>query len=177
MEDPKVPFADTTARRAQLMAATERFKTTITDEVSGIKEDAAEVGKTTAFVVGAALAVYLVVNAILPKSDEYRYAEKYGEPEDDDYSDEVDEDEDDQASTHPSNHRFVQQKANKPKTSATTSGLIGGVLTSILTNVARQQLSGFLARIRSNNAINPTADPTEYHEKAPTEPVNYTSSV
>jgi len=134
MEDPKVPFADTTARRAQLMAATERFKTSITDSVDSIKGDANEIGKTAAFVGGAALAVYLVVNAILPKSAEYRYAEKYG-------------------------------------------GLIGGLLTSILTNVARQQLSGFLSRIRQNNAINPTADPdqTKYHEKAPTQPVDYTA--
>ncbi len=177
MEDPKVPFADTTARRAQLMAATERFKTTITDEVSGIKEDAAEVGKTTALVVGAALAVYLVVNAILPKSDEYRYAEKYGEPEEEDYSDEDDEDEDDQASTYPSNQKAVKQQAKKTQSSAAKSGLVAGIVTSVLTNIAREQLSGFLARIRSNNAINPTADPTEYHEKAPTEPVNYTSSV
>lgn len=85
MEDPKVPFADTTARRAQLMAATERFKSSISDNVDAIKGDATEVGKTAAFVAGAALAVYLVVNTILPKSDEYRYAEKYGEPDEHEY--------------------------------------------------------------------------------------------
>lgn len=168
MEDPKVPFADTTARRAQLMAATERFKTSITDSVESIKDDAAETGKTAAFVVGAALAVYLIVNAILPKSDEYRYAEKYGEPDDED-----DEDEDD------GYHRVVSQRngrqANKKGTSAAASGLIGGLVTSVLTNIAREQLSGLLARIRNNNAINPTADPTQYHEKASTKPVNYTS--
>ena len=174
MEDPKVPFADTTARRAQLMAATERFKTSITDGVDSIKDDATEVGKTTVFVAGAALAVYLVVNAILPKSDEYRYAEKYGEPDELDY-DYDDDDEDDQASTPPSNYKAVKQQANKIKTSAATSGLIGGILTSVLTNIAREQLTGFLARIRSNNAINPTAESTEYHKQASTEPVDYTS--
>ena len=176
MEDPKVPFADTTARRAQLMAATEQFKTSITDGVEGIKEDATEIGKTTAFVAGAALAVYLVVNAILPKSDEYRYAEKYGEP-DELYDDDENEDEhgDDPADTRPSNQKAAKKQANQMKSSAAASGLISGILTSVLTNIAREQLTGFLARIRSNNAINPTAEPTEYHEQAPTEPVDYTS--
>ncbi|SFD99855.1 hypothetical protein [Spirosoma endophyticum] len=170
MEDPKVLFADTTARRAELMAATERFKTSITDGVESIKGDATEVGKTTAFVAGAALAVYLVVNAILPKSDEYRYAEKYGEPDDEEY----DYDEDDELSDEPSNQKVAKQKANKIQKSAATSGLIGGIITSVLTNIAREQLTGFLARIRTNNAINPTAEPTDYHEQAPTEPVDYT---
>ncbi|WP_420147242.1 hypothetical protein [Spirosoma sp.] len=175
MEDPKVPFADTTARRAQLMAATERFKTSITDGVDSIKEDATEIGKTTVFVAGAALAVYLVVNAILPKSDEYRYAEKYGEPDalDEEYDD--DDDADDQDVARPSNHKAVKQQAKQIKSSAATSGLISGIVTSVLTNIAREQLTGFLARIRSNNAINPTADPTEYHNQAPTEPVDYAS--
>lgn len=176
MEDPKVPFADTTARRAQLMAATEQFKTSITDSVDAIKGDAAEVGKTTAFVAGAALAVYLIANAILPKSDEYRYAEKYGEPDelDDDY-DEDDETEDDNTSVRPSTHKAVKQQANKTQRSAAASGLIGGLITSVLTNIAREQLTGFLARIRTNNAINPTAEPTQYHEQAPTKSVDYTS--
>ena len=53
MEDPKVPFADTTARRAQLMQATERFKESIQDGVDSIKSEASEVGKTTALVAGA----------------------------------------------------------------------------------------------------------------------------
>jgi hypothetical protein len=173
MEDPKVLFADTTARRAQLMAATERFKTSINDGVESIKEDATEIGKTTAFVAGAALAVYLVVNAILPKSDEYRYAEKYGEPDELDYDDEAIED--DETNDQPSNPRAVRQQATKLNKSAAASGLIGGIITSVLTNIAREQLTGFLARIRTNNAINPTAEPTQYHEQAPTEPVDYTS--
>ena len=175
MEDPKVPFADTTARRAQLMAATEQFKSSITHSVDAIKDDAAEVGKTTAFVAGAALAVYLVVNAILPKSDEYRYAEKYGEPDEWDEDEENDDEDDDNTSFQPSKHKFVKQPADKKQRSVAASGLIGGLITSVLTNIAREQLSGFLARIRTNNAINPTAEPTQYHEKAPTEPVDYTS--
>lgn len=176
MEDPKVLFSDTTARRAQLMAATERLKSTITDEVKSIKEDATEVGKSTLFVAGAALAVYLVVNAILPKSDEYRYAEKYGEPDDDDQAyEEKDDDDDDESYNQPTSHKHIKQQADKTQKSAATSGLIGGIVTTLLTNIAREQLSGFLARIRSNNAINPTAKPTDYHEQAPTEPVNYTS--
>ena len=170
MEDPKIPFADTTARRAQLIAATERFKSSITDEFDNIKEDATEVGKTTAFVAGAALAVYLVANTILPKSDEYRYAEKYGEPDDD-----YDEDEVDRVSAYSAPRKSGKSKKDKAQTAAARSGLIGGLITTVLTNIAREQLTGFLARIRNNNAINPTAEPTEYHEKAPTEPVSYTS--
>ena len=174
MEDPKVPFADTTARRAQLMAATERFKSSITDSVDSIKGDANEIGKTAAFVGGAALAVYLIANAILPKSDEYRYAEKYGELDDDDHNDEDDEEGDHSPS---SSRKTVGQQAKKTQKTAAASGLIGGLVTSVLTNIARQQLSGFLSRIRQNNAINPTAepDPTQYHEKAPTKPVDYTA--
>ena len=169
-----MPFADTTARRAQLMAATERFKSSITDSVDSIKGDANEIGKTAAFVGGAALAVYLVANAILPKSDEYRYAEKYGEPDEDDYDDDED---DDEAYNQPSSRKVVEQSAKKKQKSAAASGLIGGLVTSILTNIAREQLSGFLSRIRQNNAINPAAEPnpTEYHEKAPVQPVDYTA--
>lgn len=178
MEDPKVPFADTTARRAQLMAATEQFKSSITHSVDAIKGDATEVGKTAVFVAGAALAVYLVVNAILPKSDEYRYAEKYGEPDDEDYDyDDSDEEDSDYAHPKASAHKAIKQQANKVQKSAAASGLIGGLLTSVLTNIAREQLTGFLARIRTNNAINPTAQPTQYHKQAPTESVDYTTGV
>ena len=172
-----MPFADTTARRAQLMAATEQFKTSITDGVESIKEGATEVGKSAAFVAGAALAVYLVVNTILPKSDEYRYAEKYGEPEGDEWKNTAgnDDEEDDESVPETPRGKANKKQTKEIKKSAAASGLIGGLITSVLTNIAREQLSGFLARIRTNNAINPTAQPTEYHEKAPTEPVNYTS--
>ncbi|RYC67034.1 hypothetical protein [Spirosoma sordidisoli] len=176
MEDPKVPFADTTARRAQLMAATERFKDSITDSVDSIKGDATELGRTAAFVAGAALAVYLVVNAVLPKSDEYRYAEKYGEPEDRDYDDEDDSYDEDLEAAAPSTRKAVKKHAKETQKAAAASGLIGGLVTSVLTNIAREQLMGFLARIRQNNAINPTADPTQYHEKATSQPARYTSA-
>ncbi len=169
MEDPKVLFADTTARRAQLMAATERFKSSITDSVESIKGDANEIGKTAAFVAGVSLAVYLVANAILPKSDEYRYAEKYGELDGDDYDF---EDEDSYKDA------IRSQKRNPAKSQSAGSGLVAGLLTSVLTNIARQQLSGFLERIRQNNAINPVASPTsgdQYHEKASTNPAHYTA--
>ena len=177
MEDPKVPFADTTARRAQLMAATEQFKTSITDGVESMKEDATEVGKSAAFVAGAALAVYLVVNTVLPKSDEYRYAEKYGEPEGDEWKNDVVDydDEDDEFVSETPSRKANRKKTKEREKSAAASGLIGGLITSVLTNIAREQLTGFLARIRTNNAINPTAQSPEYHEKAPVEPVNYTS--
>lgn len=172
MEDSKVLFADTTARRAELMAATEHFKTSITDGVDSIKEDATEVGKTAAFVAGVGLAVYLVVNAILPKSDAYRYAEKYGEPDDQEY----DYDDENEVYESPApGRKALKQQDNKTQKTAAASGLIGGLITSVLTNIAREQLTGFLARIRQNNAINPAAEPTQYHEKAPTKPVSYTA--
>jgi hypothetical protein len=181
MEDPKVPFADTTARRAQLMEATERFKSSIQGSVDSLKTDASEIGKTTALVAGVAFGVFLLANLILPKSNEYRYAEKYGERDDhDDYSDdyEGDEDEDETSNrayqTQP--QKAVKQEAKKTQRSAAASGLIGGLLTSVLTNIAREQISGLLTRIRTNNAINPTARTADaqYHEKAPNQPVSYT---
>ncbi len=162
MEDPKVLFSDTTARRAQLMQATERFKSSIQDSVESLKTDATDVGKTTALVAGVAFGVFLLASLILPKSDEYRYAEKYGEPDDD----EDDEDEDTYQSRYATKRKPV-------KSSAPAAGIIGGLLTSVATTFARQQLSGLMDRIRSNNAINPTAKPadTHYHEKAPSQPV------
>ncbi|GAB3757828.1 hypothetical protein [Spirosoma pomorum] len=172
MEDPKILFADTTERRAQLMAATERFKSSITDGVDTIKEDASEIGKTAAFVAGVSLAVYLVVNAVLPKSAEYRYAEKYGEPDEADY--EYDEDDEDALRAASPAHKTVKRQAEKTQKSAAASGLIGGLVTSVLTNIAREQLTSFIARIRQNNAVNPVASPTEYHESAPAKPVDYT---
>lgn len=170
MEDPKVPFADTTARRAQLMQATERFKESIQGGVDSLKTDASEIGKTTALVAGVAFGVFLLTSLILPKSKEYRFAEKYGERDDHE-----DEDDDDNVSyRQPRN--VAQKQANGTQKSA-AGGLIGGLLTSLLTTIARQQVSGLLTRIRNNNAINPTAKPAEpqYHEKAPVQPVDYTN--
>ena len=180
MEDSKVPFADTTARRAQLMAATERFKTSISDSVESIKEDATDIGKTTAFVGGAALAVYLVVNAILPKSEEYRNAVKYGERHDEDYDDDDDDNEVDAnnesiKSLKRKQTKAIKEQPAKMQKSAAAGGIIGGLITSVLTNIAREQLTSFLGRIRTNNAINSTAEPTQYNERAATKPVDHTS--
>jgi len=176
MEDPKVPFADTTARRAELMAATERFKHSISDGVDSLKGEATDKGRSIAFVAGAAFAVYLVANALLPKSDEYRYAEKYGEPDEDDDmdADEYDDEIDDIDASASSPHKAIEKKAKKTQRKAAASGLIGGMITSVLTSIARQQLIGFVSRLRQNNAINPTANPTQYHEKAVTQPADYT---
>ena len=173
MEDPKVPFADTTARRAQLMQATERFKESIQGGVDSLKTDASEIGKTTALVAGVAFGVFLLTSLILPKSKEYRFAEKYGERDDDD----EDEDDDDDHVSYRQPRNVAQKQANGTQKSAAASGLIGGLLTSVLTTIARQQVSGLLTRIRNNNAINPTAKPAEpqYHEKAPVQPVDYTN--
>lgn len=176
MEDPKVLFADTTARRAELMAATERLKSSLEHSVEdikdNIKENAGEIGKTAGFIAAVALGVFIVADLILPKSDEYRYAEKYGEPADND-----DDDDDHQG-------RYAGQNGHKsgrrrPNQSA-IGGLIGGLITTAVTNLLREQATGFLARIRQNNAINPAATPQrdeQYHEKASTQPVSYASNV
>jgi hypothetical protein len=167
MEDSKVPFSDTTERRAQLIAATERFKSSISESVDDIRGDASEVGKTVAFVAGVSLAVYLVVNAIFPKSDEYRFAEKYGEPDEDDY-DEYGE------LIIPAGRR----KREAQKTGA-LSGMVSGLLTTVVTNVARQQLMSFVERIRDNNAITSTAKPAserQYEKKTPSEYTDYSTN-
>jgi hypothetical protein len=182
MEDPKVLFADTTARRAELMDATERLKSSIQNSVSSIKDDAAETGKTVALVAGVALGVFLIANALLPKSREYRYAAKYGELDEEEDDDEDYDEEDVKRAQNPYNKSKRQLvKENKETTrKSAIGGLIGGLVTSVLTNIAREQLSNALARVRSNNAINPGASPTtteQYHEQAPTESVDYTPSV
>lgn len=173
MEDSKVPFADTTARRAQLMQATERFKSSIQDSVESLKTDASEVGKTTALVAGVAFGVFLLASLILPKSDEYRYAEKYGEPDDRYEADDDDDDDDDTYQNRSS--KALRQQVKATQKSAATSGLISGLLTSVLTSIAREQIGGLLTRIRTNNAINPTAKPADaqYYEKASNQPVSY----
>ncbi len=185
MEDPKVLFADTTARRAELMKATERFKTSIQNSVESLKGDAAETGKTVAFVAAVAVGVFIVANAILPKSDEYRRAEKYGERDDDDddeaYAsyDEYDDD-DDVDTKNPykkSKHQLVREKEQTAKKSA-IGGMIGGLLTSVLTSVAREQLSSAITRFRNTNAINSGESPYQtepYKQTAPAQPVNYSS--
>ena len=173
MEDPKVLFADTTARRAQLMEATERFKSSIQTSVDSLKTDASDAGKTTALVAGVAFGVFLLASLILPKSAEYRYAEKYGEPDEDNESDDDDEDDD---TYQPRQVKAYGKETKAPKTSPATTGLISGLLTSVLTSIAREQIGGLLTRIRTNNAINPTAKPADahYHEKAAAQPVSYT---
>jgi hypothetical protein len=186
MEDPKVLFADTTARRAELMKATERFKTSIQSSVDSLKDDAAETGRTVAFVAAVAIGVFVIANVLLPKSDEYRRAEKKGERDEYDDDDETyasyDEydDDDEAAAKSPykkSKHQLVKENKESTRKSA-IGGLVGGLVTSVLTNIAREQLSNVLARVRSNNAINQGADPStteQYHQKAPTQPVSYSS--
>ncbi|GAA4468012.1 hypothetical protein GCM10023189_52600 [Nibrella saemangeumensis] len=182
MQDPNIPFADTSARRAQLQEATEQYKSSIEDNVQSLKGDAKEVGKTVAFVAGVGLAVYLIADAILPKSDEYRYAEKYGELDDEDYDEDDDdndrnsyrtnfvgqqEESDAKHVTPKSNKQLTKEIKEQPKKSAII-GMVGGLVTSILTNLAKQQASEFLSRLRQNNATNASASSsTGYRGSSP----------
>jgi hypothetical protein len=189
MEDPKVLFADTTARRAELMKATERYKSSIQNSVESIKDNAAETGKTVALVAGVALGVFLIANLLLPKSAEYRYAEKHGERDEDD-DEEVfhasyagyDGDEDEVETKNPykkPKHQLIKEKRETAQKSA-IGGLIGGLLTSIITSVAKEQLSKAITRFQTNNAVNSGSEPytTEQSYQNPTaQPVSYTSPV
>lgn len=175
MEDSKVPFADTTARRAQLLEATERYKSTIENSVQSLKTDATEASKTVALVAGVALGVFLIANLLIPKSDEYRYAEKYGEPDTNDSREEYDEE---PADRFKSTRQLIKETKQEQTKKSAIGGLIGGLVTSVLTTIAREQLANVLARIRENNAINPSARSEKnayYHQETPTEPVHYAS--
>jgi hypothetical protein len=141
--DTNVPFSDTSARRAELMEATEQYKSSIESNVKALKEDAAEVGKTVALVAGVCLAVFVVASIVLPKSDKSDL-----EYDDDDY-----EEVDDYAggSTRSQVRRAAKAAEEAPAKSA-IGGAITGIVTSILTNLARQQVTDFISRLRQNNA-------------------------
>ncbi len=146
MENANIPFADTTARRAHLMAVTEEHRTTITKTVDTMKGDAEETGKALAVVAVAAVGVFLLANALLPRSDEYRYAEQYGEPEDDDNQDRV----------RPSvTQQVLGQQNDRRSDGLNLWAVLGGALTPVLTNLARQQLSQFVTRLTNHDATEP----------------------
>lgn len=190
MEDPKVLFADTTARRAELMKATERFKSSIQNSVESLKTDATENGKTIALVAGVALGVFLIASAILPKSAEYRRAEKYGERDDDEDDDRAmyasydgyDGDEEEVETKNPyekPKHQLIKEKKETAQKSA-IGGLIGGLLTSIITSVAKEQLSSAITRFRTTNAVNSGASPyttEQSYQNAPAQPASYSSQL
>ncbi|GAA4408162.1 hypothetical protein GCM10023187_29650 [Nibrella viscosa] len=176
MQDPNIPFADTSARRAQLQEATEQYKSSIEDNVQSLKGDAKEVGKTVAFVAGVGLAVFLIADAILPKSDEYRYADKYGELDEDDedydaenHTNAVGEHEDEDARhIKPKSKKQLTKELNEQPRKSALIGMLGGLVTSILTNLAKQQASEFLSRLRQTNATNPSASSsTGYRGSSP----------
>ena len=145
--DTNVPFSDTSARRAELMEATEHYKSSIESNVNALKEDATEVGKTVALVAGVCIAAYVVASIVLPKSDK----------PDKDYDADYDE-ADGSALAHA--RRAAKAAEDAPKKSA-IGGAITGIVTSILTNLARQQLTEFISRIRQNNATTQT-EPGQY---------------
>ncbi|RRA98833.1 hypothetical protein [Larkinella rosea] len=146
--DTNVPFSDTSARRAELMEATEQYKSSIETNVKALKEDAAEVGKTVALVAGVCLAVYVVASIVIPKSD--KSDSNYDE---DDYE-EVGE------STRAHARRAAKAAEEAPARSA-IGGAITGIVTSILTNLARQQVTDFISRLRQDNATTHT-QPGQY---------------
>ena len=151
--DTNVPFSDTSARRAELMEATEQYKSSIESNVKALKEDAVEVGKTVALVAGVCLAVYVVASIVVPKS--HKNDDRYDD--DDDY-----EEADDYAggSTRAHARRAAKAAEEAPARSA-IGGAITGIVTSILTNLARQQVTDFISRLRQNNATT-HSEPGQY---------------
>ncbi|WP_234736095.1 hypothetical protein [Tellurirhabdus bombi] len=159
--DPNVFFSDTSARRAELMEATEEYKSRIETNVNSLKGEATEVGKTVALVAGVCVAVYLVANLILPdsKSDEEEDEEAY-----------YDEDADKYYPKHSQKaqvHRATKAAEDAPKKSA-IGGAIMGILTSVATNFARQQAMNYLSRLTHNNAAKQQPASVQ-----PTQPASY----
>jgi len=157
--DPNVPFADTSARRAELMEATEKYKSSIESNVESLKGDATEVGKTVALVAGVCVAVFVVASIILP-----------------DFGSDEDEDEDEDSvyagnSTRAHAARAAKAAEDAPKKSA-IGGAITGILTSIATNIARQQVNQFISRLRQNNAESQPAATSQYSQPATYNPHN-----
>ncbi|MRS61125.1 hypothetical protein [Larkinella terrae] len=143
-----MPFSDTSARRAELMEATEHYKSSIESNVKELKEDAVEAGKTVALVAGVCLAVFVVASIVLPKSDK----------SDSDY------DEDDYEEVGNSTRAHVRRAAKAAEEAPAKSaigGAITGIVTSILTNLARQQVTDFISRLRQDNATTHT-QPGQY---------------
>lgn len=150
--DTNVPFSDTAARRAELMEATEQYKSSIETNVKALKEDAAEVGKTVALVAGVCLAVFVVASIVLPKSDK----------SDHDYD--ADDYETDNGYAGESIHAHARRAAKAAEEAPARSaigGAITGIVTSILTNLARQQVTDFISRLRQDNATTHT-QPGQY---------------
>jgi hypothetical protein len=150
--DTNVPFSDTSARRAELMEATEQYKSSIETNVKALKEDAAEVGKTVALVAGVCLAVYVVASIVLPKSD--KSASDYD-------ADDYDEADDYAGGSTRAHARRAAKAADEAPARSAIGGAITGIVTSILTNLARQQLTDFISRLRQDNATSQTR-PGEY---------------
>jgi len=161
--DPNVPFSDTSARRAELMQATEQYKHSIENNVSSLKGDATEVGKTVAIVAGVSLAVYLLASILLPKG-------KDGSDLDDDDEDAYyDEEADEYYPKHSQKartHRAVKAAESAPKKSA-IGGAIMGILTSIATNYAKQQAMTYISGLRKTNASQPSASTVRPTQPAP----------
>ncbi|WP_128545523.1 hypothetical protein [Larkinella soli] len=149
--DPNVPFSDTSARRAELMEATEQYKSSIETNVQALKGDAVEVGKSVALVAGVCFAVFVVASILLPKSNDE-------DEDDEDYDDEEADNHLYENSTKAQARRAAKAAEEAPKKSA-IGGAITGILTSIVTNMARQQVTDFMSRLRQNNAAQqqPTA--------------------
>ena len=64
------PFANTAARKESLANATESLKASLDSKLASLKTDGLDVAKTALIIGGSVLAVYLLLEAVLPDEDE-----------------------------------------------------------------------------------------------------------
>ena len=64
------PFADTAKRKEVLANTTESLKTSLDEKLATLKTDGLETAKTALLIGGGVLAVYLLLEAVLPDENE-----------------------------------------------------------------------------------------------------------
>jgi hypothetical protein len=64
------PFADTEAQKAALKEESDALKQQLEGQIDGFKTDATRIGKQALVIGGSIMAVYLLLNLLLPNNDE-----------------------------------------------------------------------------------------------------------
>ncbi len=112
------PFADTNARKESLASTADALKESLDSKLESLRTDATHAGKTALIIGGSVLAVYLLLEAILP-----------------------DEDADDET---PKGKKKRPIMVEKQESSVITKA-VAGYAVSFLLGLAKQKLSDYLA--------------------------------
>ncbi|AXE19813.1 hypothetical protein DR864_19730 [Runella rosea] len=120
------PFGDTNGRITELQTASEGYRRLLEEKIEDLKVDAVEIGKQALVIGGVIVAVYLLVDALLPE-DEAEIKTKSG------------------SNVSGSSERHTEKTSwvVKTVTSYATTWLLG---------LARQKLMDFLATQQNTNA-------------------------